>query len=342
MSENNCSLFVSSYKQHEVYSLGLTQNNEISIWVTKLARPMGLGFDEKNEKSLYLSNLGHIFRYEEMGPEEDKQFGVFDKNYYPENCNIAGDLDIHDLSASDGEVYYISALFNSIVQPSMSKSFSLFWKPPWISLKEGNMLAAEDRCHLNGMCLENGLPRYVTSACRGDFVGTWRDRTNEGIVYDIWNEEVLCENLWSPHSPRLYQDKLWVLQSGTGELGYIDRENKTFVPKVFLAGFLRGLSFINNYAVVSSSLDRHDHAFRNLPLGKILEEKGLTAKCGLWVVNLTTFNIEHYLEFQEPCTELYEVICIPNTRRPRVYDVNDPRLLQSFHVDPVAEPESEN
>jgi formylglycine-generating enzyme required for sulfatase activity len=43
-------------------------------------------------------------------------------------------------------------------------------------------LAAEDRCHLNGLALANGRPRFVTAVSMSDVVDGWRDRRREGGI----------------------------------------------------------------------------------------------------------------------------------------------------------------
>ena len=64
---------------------------------------------------------------------------------------------------------------------------------------------------------------------------------------------IVCEGLSMPHSPRWANGKLWVLNAGTGHLGWVDFEKKAFVPLAFVPGFARGLSIIGNVAAVGLS-----------------------------------------------------------------------------------------
>jgi AbrB family looped-hinge helix DNA binding protein len=110
-------------------------------------------------------------------------------------------------------------------------------------------LAAEDRCHLNGLAMKDGRAAYVTAVSSSDVVDGWRDhRAGGGIVIDVNSNEIVIGGLSMPHSPRWYQGRLWLLNSGTGEFGYVDVDAGRFVPVSFCAGYLRGLAFHGDFA----------------------------------------------------------------------------------------------
>ena len=113
-------------------------------------------------------------------------------------------------------------------------SFTPYWTPPFVS-----QLAHEDRCHLNGMAMEDGLPRYATAFNKGDKRQSWRENvTTTGILMDVHSNETICEGLPMPHSPRLYDGKLYLLLSATGELVTISKL-VTWFTEARLANFLR-------------------------------------------------------------------------------------------------------
>ena len=98
------------------------------------------------------------------------------------------------------------------------------WRPSFVT-----KLAAEDRCHLNGMAMRDGRPVFVTSVSQSDVADGWRDRRADGgVVIDVDSNEVICRGLSMPHSPRWYRDRLWVLNSGHGQFGYVDLETGKF------------------------------------------------------------------------------------------------------------------
>jgi uncharacterized protein (TIGR03032 family) len=325
MQDEGISITVSSYQTHQVYTIGLNDTNNVTIWYSSLARVMGLHYN-KTLKSLVCSNIGNIIRFENKGKWKT-QYGEFDANFVPKTTYHSADTDVHDVcQTNDGEIYYCSALFSCICQPHPSKSFKVYWMPPWI-----DKLAAEDRCHLNGLCLVDDKPRYVTSTCQGNTSGSWKDIKGKGVVYDIVENKVVCENLINPHSPRWHKGKLWLLESGTGYFGYVDLEKKKFVQCCFIPTFLRGMSLNGDFAIVCGSYDRHDSAFGDLPLGKALQEKGLTSKCGIWIINTERCDICHYLYFENPVKELYDVTVI-DAKRARVLELNDPVLFNKFFL----------
>jgi len=332
LKQNNCTIIVSSYSKQKVYSIGIKPSDgTLSIYYTNCGRPMGLC---NNGSTLYIATSNSLLTYENKGLETDPTFGVFDAAFYPQHAYLSGDVDCHDLRVnSKGDLFYISTLFNCICKPSMTKSFEVYYVPPWITKTDKGLPPGEDRCHLNGLCLVDGKPRYVTASCNKDYHMAWRDHMLKGgLVYDIIEDRVVVDGLTCPHSPQMYKGKLWVLNAGTGEFGWVDIENKKFVPKKLLPGFLRGLSFVNNYAVICLSSDRHDTAFSDLPLGKILQEQGQKAKVGIFIIDMDTFDIKHKMQFYGDNVEFYDALVIPGITRPRVYDVGDSSIVEKFHL----------
>jgi uncharacterized protein (TIGR03032 family) len=178
-------------------------------------------------------------------------------------------------------------------------------------------LAAEDRCHLNGLALRDGQPRYVTAVSQSDVADGWRDRrTDGGCVIDVATNEILVTGLSMPHSPRWYGDRLWLLNSGVGELGYVDLDQGRFVPVAFCPGYLRGLAFCGDFAVVGLSKPRHNQTFSGLPLEQQLQSKAVDARCGLAIVDLRTGDCVHSLRITGSVSELYDVQILSGIQRP--------------------------
>src|SRR5690606_29974768 len=125
-------------------------------------------------------------------------------------------------------------LFGCLATTSETHSFVPLWKPPFAS-----RLAAEDRCHLNGLALKDGRPKYVTAVSQSDVADGWRDqRTRGGCVVDVESNEIIATGLSMPHSPRWYRDRLWLLNSGTGFLGTLDTGSGRFEEVAFCPGYL--------------------------------------------------------------------------------------------------------
>lgn len=326
LQQNKCNILVSSFNTGHVFTIS-TRNSDPFMYVASLPRCMGMDY---NNDKLTLSTMGNIFTYKNLGELDDVDHGHFDINFSPDKGIYNSDVDIHDIvNTDDGKVYYISALFSCICTPSESNeyTFDVYWKPPWIS-----KISAEDRCHLNGLCCINNKPAFVTSVCMSDTTRTWSDNSKEkkGIIYDVVNNEIYCKDLIFPHSPRWHNDSLWLLESGSGYLGYV--KDNAFVRKVFIPGFLRGLVFHNNFAIVTTSLDRHFKNFKEYELGKTLEEKNAKEKCGIWIIDIQTFDIVHTMIFTGSVKELYDVKIVPNCNRGRILDINDPKAINIYKV----------
>lgn len=255
----------------------------------------------------------------------------------PQVGYITGDLDVHDvvvevpsqppLSRGEqekqnfvspltkgglGGVIFVNTLFSCLATVSEKYSFLPLWQPPFIS-----KLAAEDRCHLNGLALRDGLPRYVTAVSQSDVADGWRDRRRDGgCVIDISSNQIILTGLSMPHSPRWYRNKLWLLNSGTGEFGCADIERGVFEPVAFCPGYMRGCAFSGDFAIVGLSKPRHNKTFSGLSLDENLRAKDAEPRCGLVVIDLRSGDIVHSLRIEGVVEELYDVQVLPGVRRP--------------------------
>ena len=119
----------------------------------------------------------------------------------------------------------------------------------------------------NGLALEDGQPRYVTAVAQTDVADGWRDRRHDGgCVIDVRSGDMVVDGLSMPHSPRVYRGRLWLLDSGSGYFGDVDRERRVFVPITFCPGYLRGMAFVGDFAVVGLSKPRENRTFSGLKL----------------------------------------------------------------------------
>ena len=207
---------------------------------------MGLWADGQ---TLWLSTVYQLWRMENLLRPGVLHEG-FDRLYVPKVGYTTGDLDIHDVAVDgDGRVIFVATGFGCIATISDHSSFTPLWRPPFLSKQ-----AAEDRCHFNGLALVDGRPRYVTTVSTSDVIDGWRDRRRDGgVVLDITDGRVVATGLSMPHSPRWYRGRLWLHNSGAGQFGSLDPDRGTFEPLTFCPGYLRGLAFVGDYAVVGLS-----------------------------------------------------------------------------------------
>ena len=309
LQEQNLSLAFTTYQAGKAFFIGLQPNGKLSIFERSFDRCMGL---YAYENTLYLSSLYQIWRFENPLAAGQTNNG-YDALYVPQMSYITGDLDVHDLIIEQsGKLVFVNTLFSCLATVSQTHSFKPIWQPPFIS-----KLAAEDRCHVNGVALKDGKAGFITVVGKTDIADGWRDnRQNGGCIINVQTNEIIAEGLSMPHSPRWYQDKLWVLNSGTGEFGFINIKQGTFKPIAFCPGYLRGCAFSGNYAIVGLSQSRDNKTFADLPMNNKLEQQGVEPRCGLMVIDLNTGDIVHWLRIQGVVKELYDVAVLPGIKRP--------------------------
>jgi uncharacterized protein (TIGR03032 family) len=333
LASHKISLAITSYQTGRVYLVGSDPNNRVSFFERIFERAMGI---VGNTQRIYLGGLYQLWRFENVLRKNQVIHNVFDRCYVPRNAQTIGDLDIHELGIrKNGKVVFVNTKYSCLAELDLVHSFKAVWKPKFIS-----KLAPEDRCHLNGLAMKDGEPKYVTAVCRSDTVDGWRDRRDDGgVIIDVETDEIVCEGLSMPHSPRWHDGKLWVLNAGTGYLGWVDFEKKAFVPFTFCPGFLRGLSMIGNVAAVGLSKARNGR-FSGLALDDELKKRDADAWCGVQIVSLTNGDVLQWIRFEGDISEIFDISFLAGVRNPMMVGLRtaEIRELITFESDvPVAE-----
>lgn len=312
LSGLGASLSISTYQASKLFFLGVKPDGKLSVFERTFPRCMGLGVSGDG-RSMLVATEYQIYRLDNVMPQGCPHADGLDATFAPHQSWITGDIDVHDIGFGvNGQPVFVNTLFNCIATISAGFSFKPLWKPPFIS-----RLAAEDRCHLNGMALVSGVPFYATAVSRSDTADGWRDRrVDGGIVIDIASSEVILAGLSMPHSPRVHNGRLWLLNSGSGEFGYVDTQAGRFFPIAFVPGFARGLCFIGNYAIIGLSLARNDKNFTGLSLDAALAARNVEARCGLAVIDLTSGDMVHWVRIEGVVRELFDVVILPGVRCP--------------------------
>jgi uncharacterized protein (TIGR03032 family) len=207
--------------------------------------------------------------------------GRHDACYLPRSSHVTGDVQIHEMSWAGDELWFINTRFSCLCTRSAIHNFVPRWRPPFVSA-----LAPEDRCHLNGLGLRDGRVRYVTALAPSDQPAGWRAHKRDGgIVMDVATDKVLVRGLSMPHSPRWYDGRLWVLESGAGGVGFVDPHSGRYVRLAELPGFTRGLDFCGSLAFIGLSQVRDSAIFSGIAIAeRALQERA----CGVWVLDIQT------------------------------------------------------
>ncbi len=325
LADCRASLVLTTYQTGKIFFIGLQTDRRLSVFERTLERVMGM---HATAGAIHVSTLYQLWRFRNaLQPGET--FQGYDAVYVPRESRVTGDVDIHDIIVdADGRVVFTNTLFSCIATLDDEHNFRPLWRPPWIS-----KLAPEDRCHLNGLAMRDGKPRYATAVSRSDVTDGWRDRRRDGgVVIDVETDKIVCEGLSMPHSPRWYNDTLWLINSGTGFFGRVDLAGGTFEPLVFLPGYARGLAFLGGFAIVGLSDRRENRTFQDLDLEDNLKQRDVETRCGLLVIDLDSFDAPHWLRFGGIVKELYDVSVLPGVVRPMAvgFKTDEVRRYLSF------------
>ena len=301
-----------TYQAGKTFLLGTGPEGSLSVFERTFARSMGLAVS-RDGRTIALGTQYQVHRFDNLIPAGEVSSDGYDAVYAPHAQWVTGDLDTHDVGfGADGQPLFVNTLFSCIATVSDGHSFKPVWKPSFIS-----RLAPEDRCHLNGFALSDGEPLYATAVSRSDVADGWRDRRADGgIVVDVRSQEIVAGGLSMPHSPRWHEGRLWLLNSGAGEFGFIDLNSGRFEAVAFCPGYARGLAFVGSCAVIGLSLARDNRTFSGLPLDDALRHRDATARCGLAVIDLERGDMTEWVRIEGVVRELYDVAVLPNVRRP--------------------------
>lgn len=326
LMEEGVSIAFTTYQAGKLFLIGMKEEGSLSVFERTFNRCMGMA---TTPSGFYMSSLYQLWRFENALPAGQLHNG-YDRLYVPQLGTTTGDIDLHDIGVlQDGSPIFINTLFSCIAAPSDIHSFKPLWKPPFI-----DKLAAEDRCHLNGLAMRDGKPAYVTAVSTSNVADGWRDhRRDGGVVIDVERNALVATGLSMPHSPRWYNDRLWVLNSGRGEFGYIDLSSEKFVPVAFCPGYMRGLSFVGNYALVGLSQPRHNKTFSGLALDERLQSENVEPRCGIYIINLTSGDVVHWLRIEGIVEEIYDVVSLPRVKRPMALGFKSDEIRRMITMD---------
>ena len=327
LTRNRCSLAFTSYQTGQLFLVGRLPNGQVSFHQQNYVRAMGI---HATPARLYVGSLFQVWRLENVLAPHERANESFDRLYVPRNAQTTGDVDVHELSVDRaGRVIFVNTKFSCLATMSISHGFKPLWKPPFIS-----RLAAEDRCHLNGLAMHDGAPAYVTAVSRSDMINGWRDRRHEGgVLVDVRDDRIVTDQLSMPHSPRIGADGVYLLDSGRGMLARVDPKTGARTDIAFCPGFLRGLALHNGYAIATVSLPR-DGAFSGLALQDELKKRDGEPWCGVCIVDLRSGDLVEWIRLNGAIKELFDVAAIPDVLCPMALGVQSPDIQSLISFDP--------
>ena len=308
----NSSLVLSTFQAGKLIFISPKDDNSLIQLPRNFDKPMGFSFDESFSRlALACKEEIIIFRSSvELATHYPKSPGTYDTLYMPRATYHAGGLDVHDLHfGKENKLYGVNTLFSCISFFDDNYNFTPVWSPPQIT-----DLASEDRCHLNGMAMQDGLPKYATAFNQGNSSQSWRENlTKTGVVFHVDSSEAIAAGLAMPHSPKIYNGNLYVLQSAKGELSQIDLASGKASTVAKLGGFLRGMTLIGDYLFVGrSKLRKNSSAFASL---NIPESENT---CSIIALHLPTASVAGHIQYQSSVDEIYDIHALKGFVRPNI------------------------
>jgi uncharacterized protein (TIGR03032 family) len=268
---------------------------------------MGLAVDGDRLAVAAQTEIVVLSNIRKLAPSLPKFPGVFDGYLVPRLRYTTGECSLHDMVFAGRDILAVNTAYSCICRIDGFHSFAPVWQPPFITeIRPG------DRCHLNGMALEDGEVRYATALGRSDTPRGWTEhRLDGGVLMEVPGGRVLVSGLCMPHSPRLIDGRLYLIEAGTGTLLEVDRVSGARRPIVTLPGFARGLAVHGGYFFIGLSLIRDRLPFDGLPI----EHSGQELICGVVAIEIATGEVVGTLRYTGGCTEIHDLQVMPGVRR---------------------------
>lgn len=303
--DNKLTIIFSTYQAGRLMMIGSSDGYNIQQTPITYKKPMGIAVEENriaiasfDEISFYTSN-DHII--------DTANLKNFDRMYLYRASYNTNTLDIHDIHFDQSGVWGVNTLFSCLCKFTLQSSFSPRWKPPFIT-----DIVPEDRCHLNGLALENNKPKYVTALSSTDHKDGWReDIMNSGILMDVTTNEILCENLAMPHSPRIINNELYFLESARGKLFKWNSVKKEKELIYNFNRFIRGIKHFKGILFIAFSKIRENSKSFNK-----VEVKENSKNAGFTIFDLRTKTSFGELLYNTTIDEIYDLNIIEGCHKP--------------------------
>lgn len=309
----NLTLVFSTYQAGKLIFVSSPTGEAIYKYAKNFKRPMGIDVSN-NRLAIASRNFVEIYsKSEKLAKAFPPKPNFYDSFFTPQAKYYTGISDMHEISFSANELWAVNTSFSCITKMSDREHFVHIWKPDFIT-----ELAPEDRCHLNGLIMEDGVPQYVTFFDKSNENNGWRKTPiDTGVLYDCQKQEVVVDGLSMPHSPTMYGDDIFFLQSATGQVMKYNIKTKKTDQIIQLNSFLRGLDVYGDFLFIGASkMRKSSKTFKNLPITE-------NSFAGIEIVNFKTGKRVAGLSYSENISEIFEVKVIKNMKMPFMLTEND-------------------
>lgn len=309
LQQMGITIAISTYQAGKVVFISATDHENLIQLPRNFKKAMGMAIRKDKMAIAVEDEVIVLTDSPELAKTYPPKPNTYDGLFLPRATYYTGHVDMHDLEWSGDELLAVNTRFSCLAKVDTSYSFTSIWKPDFIS-----KLAPEDRCHLNGMALVDGRPKYVSALGSTDSQEGWRpNKAHGGIIMDVESNEIVVDELAMPHSPRIYDGELYCLLSAKGQLVKIDPAKGSYEVVHQFEGYVRGLAKHDDYLFVGlSKIRKKSSSFGDLPIA----QKSL--KCGVEILHFPTMSKVAQLQYQTSVEELYDVKILEGMRRPNV------------------------
>lgn len=168
---------------------------------------------------------------------------------------LPGSLYLHDLALVGGTLHANAVGQNAVVRLHLDGRYERVWWPRCVETAAGP-LCARNHLQLNSIAAGRTLRTSYFSASTDAPSARRPGHRNfpvdgRGVIFSGATREPVVRGLTRPHSARLHEGRLWVDNSGYGQVGI--GEGGRFVAVAQLPGWTRGLAFYRHLAFVGTS-----------------------------------------------------------------------------------------
>jgi uncharacterized protein (TIGR03032 family) len=288
------------------------QDGALFMTCTPMVAPLGLATDgtrlavgSRRDITVFTPST----RLADHLPGQPKHHDVL---FVPVNSYRTGECMVHDMALDGPSVVFINTQFSCLARADGLSSFVPLWRPPFITT-----LMPEDRCHLNSFAMEGNRIRYATAFAATDAVQGYRSLPNDsGVIIDVEANAVVVTGLIKPHSVRIFDSKLYVLNSASGEVLKVDINARGSETLATLPGFTRGLRLHGDVLFVGLSTLRASARVLGLPLGNRAD----SLVAGIAALDRNSGQLLGMLRLAPGVEELFDLVVLPGFQRPLMLD----------------------
>lgn len=318
LTELKASLAISTYQAGKVIFIGVNAQGQLTQLPRNYNKAMGIAIDGHKMAVATKETVEVLAHSEGLALSHPHKPGAYSSLYVPRATYYTGFVDIHDLEWGKAGLWAVNTSFSCLCLIEDDYSFTPQWQPYFIQ-----DLEHDDYCHLNGLAMDHGEPAYVTALGESHTPKGWKPRITEGgVLMDVPSNSVISHNLAMPHSPRIWDGKLYVLLSASGKLVTIDRQSGHMETVCELGSFVRGMTRVGDYVFIGRSRLRESSTtfqkLQALPVGQNSHHAGITA------VHLPSGRILGELNYLNAVEEIYDVQVLAGLPNPGILNTETP------------------